>query len=196
MRCKNKLGKAILAKPATRGTATPMRQSSALLWFVIFVALFLGWRQLHPAANPASAPAAHTAELPTTAASEAAPAEPTSVEPTSLEPEIAPEAAPAAGARQTALPAFLPPEAGVVIGRIQRGGPFPHPQDGSTFGNFEGHLPRQPRGWYREYTVPTPGLSHRGTRRIVTGGQPPRDWFYSADHYRSFRRFDVSGSTP
>ena len=54
-------------------------------------------------------------------------------------------------------------------------------------------LPRQPRGWYREYTVDTPGLSHRGARRIVTGGNPPREWYYTDDHYDSFRGFDVAG---
>ena len=59
------------------------------------------------------------------------------------------------------------------------------------FGNREGLLPRQPRGWYREYTVDTPGLRHRGARRIVTGGNPPREWYYSDDHYRSFRSFHV-----
>ncbi len=94
------------------------------------------------------------------------------------------------------LPAFLPPEAARTIARIRRGGPFPHPQDGTTFGNYEGHLPRQPRGYYREYTVDTPGLSHRGARRIVTGGQPPRDWYYSDDHYASFRAFNVPESLP
>lgn len=89
------------------------------------------------------------------------------------------------------LPAFLPPEAHAVIARIQRGGPFPYPQDGGVFGNYEGHLPRQPRGWYHEYTVPTPGARNRGARRIITGGTPPREWYYSDDHYASFRRFDV-----
>ncbi len=57
------------------------------------------------------------------------------------------------------------------------------------FGNREGHLPRKPRGWYREYTVDTPGLSHRGARRIVTGGNPPQTWHYTSDHYDSFRAF-------
>ena len=61
------------------------------------------------------------------------------------------------------------------------------------FGNREGHLPRKPRGWYREYTVETPGLSHRGARRIVTGGDPPREWYYTDDHYDSFRPFDPHG---
>ena len=102
--------------------------------------------------------------------------------------------APAAGqvpgtAAAPALPAFLPPEAARTVALIQRGGPFPYRQDGGVFGNREGLLPCQPRGWYREYTVDTPGLSHRGARRIVTGGHPPRDWYYTDDHYDSFRAF-------
>ncbi len=93
-------------------------------------------------------------------------------------------------------PSFLPPEAHRTIVLIQRGGPFPHRQDGSVFGNREGHLPSQPRGWYHEYTVDTPGLNHRGARRIVTGGTPPSLWYYSDDHYRSFRSFEVSEDLP
>ena len=89
------------------------------------------------------------------------------------------------------LPAFLPREARDTIALIQRGGPFPHRQDGSVFGNREQHLPQRPRGYYREYTVDTPGLGHRGARRIVTGGTPPDAWYYTYDHYDSFRRFDV-----
>ena len=89
------------------------------------------------------------------------------------------------------LPAFLPDEARDTIALIRRGGPFPHPQDGSTFQNREGLLPANPRGWYREYTVETPGLSHRGARRIVTGGDPPEAWYYTDDHYDSFRAFTV-----
>ena len=88
-----------------------------------------------------------------------------------------------------ALPDFLPPEAAPVIRRIQQGAAFPHRQDGSVFGNRERRLPRREHGYYREYTVPTPGLSHRGARRIVTGGDPPREWYYSDDHYDSFRPF-------
>lgn len=113
-----------------------------------------------------------------------------------------PQAAPAptaatssvAAATQTGdagLPAFLPPEAGATLALIARDGPFPHPQDGSVFGNREGLLPRQPRGYYREYTVATPGLGHRGARRIVTGGKPPREYYYTDDHYASFRRFQA-----
>ncbi|MEO6518840.1 MAG: ribonuclease domain-containing protein [Pseudoxanthomonas sp.] len=90
------------------------------------------------------------------------------------------------------LPGFLPREAVTTLDLIARGGPFPHAQDGATFGNREKHLPPKPRGYYREYTVETPGLSHRGARRIVTGGQPPVIYYYSDDHYDSFRDFTVS----
>ncbi len=89
------------------------------------------------------------------------------------------------------LPAFLPREARDMVVQIQRGGPFAHRQDGDVFGNREGLLPRQARGYYREYTVKTPGLDHRGARRIITGGNPPRTWHYTDDHYQSFRAFDV-----
>lgn len=87
------------------------------------------------------------------------------------------------------LPAYLPPQAQVTLQRIARGGPFTHRQDGAVFGNYEGHLPRQPRGYYHEYTVETPGAHDRGARRIITGGVPPQVYYYTDDHYRSFRRF-------
>ena len=90
---------------------------------------------------------------------------------------------------RTALPDFLPAEAVAVIRQVQSGARFAHPQDGSVFGNRERRLPRREHGYYREYTVPTPGLKHRGARRIVTGGDPPAEWYYTADHYESFRPF-------
>lgn len=71
---------------------------------------------------------------------------------------------------------------------IARGGPFPHRQDGSTFQNREGHLPAKPRGYYREYTVPTPGAGNRGARRIVRGQDG--DTWYTRDHYKTFIRLD------
>ena len=86
-------------------------------------------------------------------------------------------------------PAFLSEQARQTVGLIQRGGPYPYRQDGTTFGNREKRLPNRQRGWYREYTVDTPGLSHRGPRRIVTGGHPPTEWYYTEDHYDSFRQF-------
>jgi guanyl-specific ribonuclease Sa len=90
----------------------------------------------------------------------------------------------------------LPPEALATIRLIRQGGPFPHRQDGRTFGNREGLLPDEARDWYREYTVPTPGASDRGARRIVTGGTPPSAWYYTDDHYRSFRPFDPDEESP
>nr|WP_313715945.1 ribonuclease domain-containing protein [Arsenicicoccus bolidensis] len=77
-----------------------------------------------------------------------------------------------------------------VIEAIRAGGPFRHPRnDGVTFGNRERLLPLEQRGYYREYTVPTPGASTRGARRIITGGgaaRSPLHWYYTADHYESF----------
>jgi len=82
--------------------------------------------------------------------------------------------------------AVLPPETRETIALIKKGGPFPYQRDGVVFGNRERILPQRERGWYREYTVRTPGERTRGARRIVAG----RDGtlYYSDDHYRSFRR--------
>lgn len=82
----------------------------------------------------------------------------------------------------------LPSEARQVLTAIRQNGPFAYEKDGSTFGNYERRLPIKPRGYYQEYTVPTPGLHHRGARRIVTGGQPPQFFYYTDDHYDSFRQ--------
>ena len=92
-------------------------------------------------------------------------------------------------------PAFLPVEALDTLRRIEAGGPFDHRQDGGTFQNRERLLPSQRRGYYREYTVETPGSRDRGARRIVTGGDPPREYYYTDDHYESFRRFEMSQDT-
>lgn len=91
----------------------------------------------------------------------------------------------------TRYPTFLPPEAVATLEAIARGGPFPYPRDGSTFQNRERRLPDEPRGYYREYTVETPGSPDRGARRIVSGGDPPEVFYYTDDHYRSFRRVEV-----
>lgn len=91
------------------------------------------------------------------------------------------------------LPPFLPAEARDTIALVQRGGPFPHRQDGSVFGNRERRLPDRPRGYYHEYTVETPGARDRGARRIVTGGTPPDIWYYTDDHYETFKSFSVPG---
>lgn len=103
--------------------------------------------------------------------------------------EISRRDAPVVAPDRNALPGFLPREAHDTLRRIADGGPFPHRQDGGTFQNREGRLPPRSRGWYREYTVATPGARDRGARRIVSGGDPPREFWYTDDHYRSFRRF-------
>jgi ribonuclease T1 len=84
----------------------------------------------------------------------------------------------------------LPQQGQQMYSLIQQGGPFVSEKDGVYFGNRERILPIKTRGYYREYTVPTPGLSHRGVKRIVCGGQPklPDVCYYTADHYASFRK--------
>jgi ribonuclease T1 len=84
----------------------------------------------------------------------------------------------------------LPPEAARTIELIEAGGPFPEPErDGGVFGNREELLPDQPFGYYREYTVPTPGSYDRGARRIVAGS--PGEYYWTDDHYSSFSRVEV-----
>ena len=84
----------------------------------------------------------------------------------------------------------LPAEAAETVDYILAGGPYEYPDnDNVRFGNYEGVLPQESRDYYREYTVETPGLKHRGTRRIVTGGGSETDpdvWYYTDDHYESF----------
>ena len=84
----------------------------------------------------------------------------------------------------------LPTEADEVAHDILAGGPFDHPdEDGSHFGNYQRILPRKNSNFYREYTVETPGVGHRGARRIVVGGGSDTDpdvWYYTDDHYESF----------
>ena len=86
--------------------------------------------------------------------------------------------------------AELPQQGQQTYERIHQGGPFPYEKDGTVFGNRERLLPAAKRGFYREYTVKTPGSRNRGAQRIVCGGQPktPDACFYTADHYSSFRR--------
>jgi ribonuclease T1 len=80
----------------------------------------------------------------------------------------------------------LPREAQATLELIKAGGPFPYPQDGRVFSNREKLLPQKKRGYYREYTVRTPGMRGRGARRIVAGSGG--EFYYTADHYRSFMR--------
>ena len=96
----------------------------------------------------------------------------------------------AAGSLGSVALTVLPPEAQQTQRLIRAGGPFPSSRDGVVFGNYERVLPRRGRGFYREYTVPTPGARDRGARRIVCGGERPAQpeaCFYTADHYASFK---------
>jgi len=117
-------------------------------------------------------------------------------------PVAAPESTPTAASRaSTSTPprpssgdglawvrlADLPLQARQTVALIDAGGPFPYAKDGATFNNFEGVLPSRPRGYYREYTVTTPGERDRGARRVVTGDRD-RELFYTADHYATFAR--------
>jgi ribonuclease T1 len=108
--------------------------------------------------------------------------------------EVPPPVVDHAPATAAHYPDFLPREAVETMRLIERGGPYPHRQDDGVFGNREGRLPRQSRGYYREYTVETPGSRDRGARRIIAGGRPPSEFFYTDDHYRNFRRFTLDGS--
>ena len=80
----------------------------------------------------------------------------------------------------------LPPEARETLKLLERGGPYQYDRDGIVFGNFEKRLPIKDRGYYNEFTVKTPGVKHRGARRIVTGKGGEK--YYSDDHYKTFKR--------
>lgn len=155
------------------------------------------------AATEATAPAAEAS--PTTPAETQvdAAAEPPTIEapaalagptqaPTNTPKPAKPTATPTRGppARIDGLPVItldeLPPEALETLARIENDGPFPFSKDGSTFQNRERVLPRQPTGYYREYTVITPGEDDRGARRIVGGEEG--ELYYTNDHYASFAR--------
>jgi ribonuclease T1 len=156
-----------------------MRKYRTFLVVAILLVLAWSWQQVEFAPAPAPDPRPALDDAPTSPPG-----------PATIGPDSDDAATPAADARRP-LPAFLPPEAADTLALIERGGPFPHRQDGGVFQNRERRLPAMPRGHYREYTVRTPGLGHRGPRRIVTGGDPPQDYWYTDDHYASFRRFEV-----
>ena len=136
--------------------------SKGWAWLVAALLLAASWQLLQRERGPSLPPAAETQY-----------------------PAPGPTDAPGSGD----APDFLPPEAHATLVLIDRGGPFPYRQDGGVFQNRERLLPQRPSGHYREYTVDTPGARDRGARRIVTGGDPPTEWYYTADHYRSFRAF-------
>lgn len=121
-----------------------------------------------------------------------APQETSSVQSTTAEPGSA--STPPSVANPSALPTInasqLPKEAQQTLALIAKGGPYPYREDDGNFGNFEGLLPKKSSGFYKEYTVETPGASNRGARRIIVGKDTAK--YYTADHYDSFK-FIVEG---
>lgn len=91
---------------------------------------------------------------------------------------------------ETVTVAELPKEARHTLALIKQGGPFPYAKDGSVFGNYEGLLPKQKRGYYHEFTVKTPRARNRGARRIVVGGDlvTSQEYYYTDNHYATFKR--------
>lgn len=150
-------------------------------WLLLAIVLFLVWQgwSRHDATIAAGAETGAT--LPGSGASG----------PRTDKPKNTPQPlASAPAASMAATDHGLPPEARDTLRLILRGGPFPYDRDGAVFGNFEKLLPGKARGYYREYTVATAGLRHRGARRIVTGGKPPAVFYYTDDHYQSFREIE------
>jgi guanyl-specific ribonuclease Sa len=152
-----------------------MRRNAWLILGLLLLGLW-AWSQRGP---QAPAPSADTSGSRTTEARE----------PPARPPDEASSRRPATQPARAGYPDWLPAEALDTLALIERDGPYPHRQDGASFQNRERRLPARPRGYYREFTVPTPGSRDRGARRIISGGRPPSEFFYTADHYRTFRRF-------
>ena len=132
-------------------------------WLLLVVVLFVAWQGWDQRAVPVDAGVVVGAQ------------------PSTPMPESVPTAAPDSDSDH------LPSEAQDTLRLIASGGPFPFERDGIAFGNHEKRLPTKPRGYYREYTVSTPGVGHRGARRIIAGGDPPEVFYYTDDHYQTFR---------
>lgn len=151
---------------------------AALLAVVAVIALVIGLTRggseaKNPGATSGTSAAASSA-APRDATHSPSPFGPNTSRPVSVPPGMA-----------TVAAAQLPPEARTTLRRIEAGGPFPYTKDGTVFGNREGRLPKEKSGYYREYTVDTPGSDDRGARRIITGNAGER--YYTSDHYATFR---------
>lgn len=161
---------------------------SSLVGLLVVLALWWVQGQGEEEADPSRADDTAGASLAPTPEPSAEPSGEPSAEP-SDEPSGGPSAAAAVDEHGLAYVDLddLPPEAADTVALVDNGGPFPYPgKDGSTFGNFEGLLPDRARGYYAEYTVPTPGLGHRGARRVIAGDGGELYW--TEDHYASFER--------
>lgn len=163
----------------------------------ILAAAVLWWQQGDGALTAEEPPDTGTASSAPTAAApsdlEPSDVAPTATAPTSESPSATATATASPGGDAdpaSGLPLItttdLPPEAIDTLELISAGGPYPYEQDDSVFSNREGILPEQPEGYYREYTVETPGSADRGARRIVAGS--PGEYYWTEDHYASFAR--------
>lgn len=157
------------------------RKTQPLVFVIVALAVVLtGWWQQQQSGTPAPPPSAVEGPAPSTL--EGAPAGPAASAP--------PRAS--SPSRLETIPDTIPererPQLEETLRLIARGGPFPHAKDGTVFQNRENRLPARPRGYYREYTVPTPGARNRGARRVVQGKDG--DTWYTSDHYNSFVRID------
>jgi ribonuclease T1 len=163
-----------------------MQSAKRLFGSIIVLAVLLGlaWISIQ-AEDPGRAPG-DSAARPTS--TQRVPASATAARdwPTAQAARRTPTPALSADGLETVAIERLPAEARETIALIDQGGPFPYQKDGATFGNRERLLPRQPGGYYREYTVITPGSDDRGARRIVAGDGG--ELYYTDDHYASFRR--------
>ena len=148
------------------------RKTSPLVFLIAaLVVVATGWWQQRNGA-PASPPAGPAASPP----------------PRQTTPAPEPAPAPPASSSLDRIPEAEREQLVATLALIEQGGPFPYPKDGTVFQNREGRLPPRPRGYYREYTVRTPGASNRGARRVVQGRDG--DTWYTSDHYRTFVRID------
>ncbi|MEO8381564.1 MAG: ribonuclease domain-containing protein [Acidobacteriota bacterium] len=159
------------------------RKANPLIWAVVALAVFVTalWQQR---GAPSPAPAAPS--------SRTTPAKTVPSNPATSAPGVTAEAPPTRASAPdalSALPAAERAQLEKTLDIIARGGPFPYPKDGTVFSNREGLLPAQRRGYYREYTVPTPGEGTRGARRVIRG--TAGETWYTRDHYRSFVRIDA-----
>ena len=167
--------------PAGRGARTAA--AAVVLLLVVLVAVLAGLLGSPGSDGSAAAPAGSTRASSSRSSVATAP---TTRRPSGGATATTGSRDPQSGLRVVAL-AQLPREAQQTVALIDAGGPFPYAKDGVTFGNNERVLPAHPRGWYREYTVRTPGENDRGPRRIVTGDDD-REIFYTGDHYVTFVR--------
>ncbi|AIG64496.1 hypothetical protein CATYP_07755 [Corynebacterium atypicum] len=171
---------------SAKKSAGPLAGASAVLLAV--AATWFGLSTTDTAPDPADTAPGATDPAPNTTETGATSTAPNPADSPRGSAASSPAAAP--GGVRTCPLAELPDQAAEVTELVVSGGPFKHPNnDGTRFGNYEGHLPDKPRDYYREYTVDTPGLSHRGQRRIITGGTTatnPERWYYTADHYDTF----------